>query len=60
MRGRPVLGAVGGLFFGLFLAIDLVMFRVVGSDTPLLVVLPALFLVVGIAVGARAPLGRGR
>jgi hypothetical protein len=59
-RGRPVLGAIAGLFFGLFLALDLLLFKVVASDSPLIMVLPVLFLVVGIVLGLMAPLGRSR
>jgi hypothetical protein len=57
-RGRPVLGALAGLFFGLFLALDLVFFKVVASGSPVLVILPVAGLVVGIAGALAAPFGR--
>lgn len=59
-RGRPVLGAIAGLLFGVFLAADLVFLAAVSSGTPLLVILPLLFLTVGVAGGIKGPLGRGR
>ena len=57
-RGRPVLGAVAGLLFGLFLAVDLLMLGVIVSDSPLFAVLPAVFLVAGFLLGVAAPLRR--
>lgn len=58
-RGRPILGAVTGLLFGLFLALDLIMFKVVDSGSPLVLVLPVVGLVGGIVLGLTAPLRRG-
>ena len=55
-RGRPVLGAVAGLFFGLSVAMLLVLVGVAPLDTSLLVVLPVLFLVLGLVWGTLAPL----
>ena len=60
MRGRPILGAVAGLFLGLVLGADLLLLKVIASDSILLVLLPVVGLVVGIALGAVAPLGRRR
>ncbi len=60
MRGRPVLGAVSGLFLGLFLGFDLLLLKVVPSDSTLLVLLPIVGLVAGILLGRAAPLGRKR
>lgn len=57
-HGRPVLGAFLGFLFGLFLALDLLMLKVVTSDSVILTVLPILFLVVGIVLGVWAPLRR--
>ncbi|MEA3075318.1 MAG: hypothetical protein QOF60_226 [Actinomycetota bacterium] len=57
-RGRPVLGAIAGLFFGLFVALDLVFFKAIASGSPLLVILPVLGLVVGIAGALAASIGR--
>ncbi|MDQ1438951.1 MAG: hypothetical protein QOK43_2580 [Acidimicrobiaceae bacterium] len=58
-HGRPVLGAIAGLFFGVFLAFDLLAFKAVASDSPLLLVLPVAMLIVGIVLGVWAPLRRG-
>ncbi len=55
-RGRPGLGAIAGLFFGLSIAVLLVLFGLVALDTSLLIVLPLLFLVVGGVWGFLAPL----
>jgi hypothetical protein len=55
-RGRPVLGAIMGLLFGLFLGLDLAMLGVVPLESPMLVVLPLLGLLLGIGLGLSAPL----
>jgi hypothetical protein len=55
-RGRPVLGGLAGFFFGLFLAADLLMLSVFALDSVLVLVLPVLFLVVGVVLGITAPL----
>ena len=60
MKGRPVLGAIAGLFFGLFVAVDLQQFSVRPLDSLSLFGLPALGLVVGILFAAWAPFGRKR
>lgn len=60
MRGRPLLGAVAGFFFGAFLAYDLILFEVVVSDNPVVVVLPLVFLLAGVGLGLWAPLARRR
>jgi lipopolysaccharide export LptBFGC system permease protein LptF len=57
-RGHPIAGAVAGFFFGLFLDLFLVTSTVVSLDSILLTILPFLFLVLGIAWGKAAPLGR--
>jgi hypothetical protein len=60
-RGRPVLGAIAGLLFGLSIGVLLVLFGVARLDTSLLIVLPLLFLVLGVVWGFLAPLPpRGR
>lgn len=56
-RGRPVLGAVAGLFFGLFLGLSLLVFGVLALDALLLAILPGAFLVLGVVWGIAAPLG---
>ena len=58
MRGRPVLGAVSGLFLGIFVAMDLLLLKAVPSDSTVLVLLPIAGLVVGLLLGRAAPLGR--
>lgn len=60
MKGRPVLGGVAGFFLGVFVAYDLLLAKVVVSDSPLLVALPVLGLVAGVGLGLWAPLGRRR
>jgi hypothetical protein len=57
MRGRPVLGAIAGLFFGLFVALALFLWGVWSLDPITVYGLPLLFAVVGIAGAAWAPLG---
>ena len=57
-RGRPVRGAVAGLFLGIFVALDLVIFGVLALDADVLALLPLLGAVAGVALGATAPIGR--
>ena len=57
-RGRPIRGAVAGLFFGLFVSLDLVIFGVFALDADVLAFFPVLGLIAGIALGLRAPLRR--
>ena len=59
-RGRPFLGAINGLFLGLFLALDLLFFGVVQLDSVVITILPILGIVVGITLGYWAPLGRSK
>lgn len=59
-RGHPILGAVAGLGFGVFVAGDLVSFKIVRLDSIVLAVLPPAGLVLGIVLALWAPLGRGR
>ena len=59
-RGRPVLGAIAGFLFGVFLGLDLWLLGAVRSDSVLLTALPFLGLVAGVALGLTAPLRRGR
>ena len=55
-RGRPVLGAILALLFGIFLTVDLLFLGMFALDSPLVLVLPVLFLVVGFVLGWVAPL----
>lgn len=57
-RGRPVLGAVAGLLFGVFLALTLQQFGVRPLDNLSVLGLPPLGLVAGTALGRWAPLSR--
>ena len=54
-RGRPVIGAIAGFFFGLFLAVDLLLMNVIPLDSAQVVLLPLIFLVVGVLAGLFAP-----
>lgn len=60
MKGKPVRGAIGGFFFGLFLIFDLIFLKVVESDATALLALPIVFLIVGLGLAAWAPLGRNK
>jgi hypothetical protein len=57
--GRPVLGAVSGLLFGVFLALDLQQFSIRPLDNFSVIGLPLLGLVLGLALGLTHPLRRG-
>jgi hypothetical protein len=57
-RGRPIRGAIAGLFFGLFVSLDLVIFGVLALDADVLAFIPLLGLVAGVLLGVMAPLGR--
>jgi hypothetical protein len=60
MKGRPILGIVGGFLFGLFLAITLFLYGVIPLDSPFVLILPIAGIVLGIVLAAWAPFGRGR
>jgi hypothetical protein len=55
-RGRPVLGAVLGLLLGIFLTFDLLMMSVFALDSALVLALPVIMLLVGLALGMFQPL----
>lgn len=58
MRGKPVLGAISGIFFGAFLALFLQQWAIYPL-TPLSVfALPILGLILGLLLAAWAPFGR--
>ncbi len=57
-RGQPVLGGFSGLFFGLFLAFDLMLLGVITLDSVMIYILPVAFFVVGILLGLFTPFGR--
>ncbi|MFQ5968337.1 MAG: hypothetical protein ACE5MI_12130 [Acidimicrobiia bacterium] len=59
MRGHPIAGAVGGFFFGVFLALILQQFGLRSLNDPLSFFgLPILFLTVGLLLAWWAPFGR--
>lgn len=57
-KGHPIRGAIAGLFFGLFLSLDLLIFGMVALDSNILAILPLLGLIAGIALGMTAPMKR--
>jgi hypothetical protein len=59
-QGRPVLGAINGLFLGLFVALDLLFFGVVELDSAVITILPIVGIVIGFVLGYWGPLGRSR
>ena len=59
MRGRPVLGVIGGLLFGLGLAVFLQQAGVFGLEPLTLYGLPVVGVVLGLVLAGWAPLGKG-
>ena len=59
-HGHSVLGGIAGLFFGLFLGIDLLLFGVVPFNSPVPFVLTVLGLVGGVLWGRWTPIGAGK
>ncbi|MDH4117698.1 MAG: hypothetical protein OEZ14_00160 [Acidimicrobiia bacterium] len=60
MSGKPVLGAISGVFFGVFFALFLQQWAIYPL-TPLSVIgLPILGLILGLLLSAWAPFGRSR
>lgn len=57
-RGRPVLGAVGGLLFGLGAAVFIQQAGWWPLDWLLLYGLPVVMLIIGVIWGRLAPMGR--
>ncbi len=57
MNGRPVIGGIFGLLFGLFLGPTLWLWGVIPLDSPAIVILPLVGLVLGILFAAWAPFG---
>jgi hypothetical protein len=57
-RGRPILGAISGLFLGIFVALDLMMFKVRTLDNLSVIGLPAIGLILGVVLGLVAPFGK--
>lgn len=59
MRGRPVLGVIGGLLCGLGLAVFLQQAGVLGLGAVTLYGFPAVGIIAGLILARVAPLGRG-
>ncbi len=57
MKGKPVLGAISGLFFGIFLAVLLQQFGVRPLDNLSVIGLPILGIVLGLIMATVAPFG---
>jgi hypothetical protein len=58
MRGRPVLGVFAGFFFGLFLAVTLVLAGVLPLNSVVVSALPVIGIVYGLFMAAVAPFGK--
>ncbi len=58
MKGRPVLGVISGLLFGLFLAVTLQQFGIMPLTTLSLIGLPILGIAVGLGLAASGPFGK--
>ena len=59
-RGRPVLGTICGILFGLFLSITLTVYAGIPLDSVLYYVLVAVGLVGGLLLGLTGPFGGRR
>lgn len=59
-RGRPVLGAFSGFFFGIFVGLDLLLLGVIPLDSVVLTAAPVVGLALGIVLARWAPIGRSR
>ncbi len=57
MKGRPVLGVISGLLFGLFLALILQQFGIMPLNTLSVIGLPIVGIVLGLLMAAWAPFG---
>lgn len=57
MKGRPILGAISGFFFGLLFGISLWLWGVVPLHSDLLLILPILGTLLGLVLAWWAPFG---
>ena len=57
MKGKPVLGAISGFMFGLFLGISLFLWGVIPLHSMLIWILPILGVILGLAMASWAPFG---
>ncbi len=60
MRGHAVLGVFSGLFFGVFLAVTLVLGGVLPLNSVLVTIMPVLGIAYGLLMAKMAPFGRRR
>jgi hypothetical protein len=58
MKGRPVLGVISGLLFGVFLAFTLQQFGILPLTTLSLIGFPIIGIAIGLALAASAPFGK--
>ncbi len=58
MKGRPVLGAIFGFLFGVFLALTLQQWSIRPLDNLSVIGLPIAGLIIGLLLARWAPLGR--
>jgi type VI protein secretion system component VasK len=59
-KGKPILGAISGFMFGLFLGPTLWLWGVIPFHSPMMWILPIVGIVLGLVMAAWAPFGRGR
>lgn len=59
-RGRPILGAVTGLLFGLFASLTLIMEGLLPLNNTMLAIYPVAGLILGLILGLWGPFGRKR
>jgi hypothetical protein len=57
MKGRPILGAISGLVFGILLGPTLWLWGVIDLASPLMWILPIVGLALGLLMAAWAPFG---
>jgi hypothetical protein len=58
MNGRPVLGFISGLLFGLFLALVLQQYGIMPLSTLSVIGFPIIGIVLGLGLAAWAPFGK--
>jgi len=58
-KGKPLLGAISGFMFGLFLGPTLWLWGVIPFHSPMMWVLPLVGIVLGLLLAAWAPFGKG-
>jgi predicted lipid-binding transport protein (Tim44 family) len=58
VKGRPILGAITGFLFGLFLGITLFLYGVIPLSSDMLWILPLLGILLGLIMAAWAPFGK--